>query len=325
MAWHSAYVDSITSSSAVIHLSSDGSWASTTLYARSNSPYGAVVGSEYGYNQYFDGSTYYINIYLTGLAPGQYYDIFLSYYTTQEYFLTDCSPVSFYTTQALPFRGSLEAPYHGQTVNTTTVDVSGWALDESGINYLVVYIDGYQKGTTRTVVSRYDIYNSYPQYGVVNSGFQVYIDLANVTYAAHTLDVVAVTNSGASYSLGSVTFYRAAARPANWQWSRNGYSLYSGGGVYSTVTSGNNVTAYIIPASEWNSFTARINQFRTYKGYQTTSFTVVARDTLFDESIMNQAINAINPMCGYPMYAASDKGDLYASYFTDMESYLSTL
>jgi hypothetical protein len=326
MAWHSAWAEATSSSAGVIHLSSDGSWASATVYVRDGGFSGTLLGYEYGYNEYFDGSTHYINVYMNGLQSGRTYYLYVSYQTSGGATnLYDVSPTTLTMPQPKPFRGNLESPYSGQTVTDTTINVSGWALDESGINYLAVYIDGYSKGTTRTVVTRYDIYNSYPEYNSVNCGFQCYIDLANITYASHTLDVVAVTNSGYSYSLGSIIFYRQPSRPSTWQWSRSGYSLYSGGGVYGTVTNGTNVTAYIIPATEWNNFTTRINQFRTYKGYSTAGFTIVARDTLFDETIMNQAINAINPMCNYPMTTASDKSGLYASYFTVMEYYLSIL
>lgn len=326
MAWHSAWAEATSSSQGVIHLSSDGSWASTTVYVRDGSFSGTLLGYEYGYNEFYDGTTHYINVYMNGLQAGRTYYLYVSYQTSGGATdLYDVSPTTLNMPYPKPFRGQLEDPYNGYTTSGSTINVEGWALDESGINYLAVYIDGYSKGTTRTVVSRYDIYNSYPEYNTVNCGFQCSISLSGLTYSSHTLDVIAVTNSGNSYSLGAVTFYIQAQRPADWQWSRNGYSLYSGGGVYSTVTSGYNVTAYILTATEWNNFTSRINQFRTYRGMSTASFTVVSRDTNFTETILNQAINAINPMCGYPMYAAPEGSDVCAYYFTDMEYWLSTV
>lgn len=81
------------------------------------------------------------------------------------------------------------------------------------------------------------------------------------------------------------------ARPDNWQWS---FLISSGGPVYNTVLSGNTLIQYIMTAAEWNAFTAKIEEFRAYKGLSVYGFTTVTPGMDFSYQYMNQAISAIN-------------------------------
>lgn len=115
------------------------------------------------------------------------------------------------------------------------------------------------------------------------------------------------------------------ARPSNWAWS---YNISSGSDVYSV--SGKNI--YLMPATEWNNFTQRINGFRTYKGLSSYSFTAVSSDTDFTTTTINQALNAIRDMSAYftggntlPTNRSSGDDILIASYYTRMRDCLNSI
>jgi hypothetical protein len=114
-------------------------------------------------------------------------------------------------------------------------------------------------------------------------------------------------------------------RPNNWAWS---YNMISGGNVYqSSYNAGTKVlTAYIMPYAEWNSFTAKINDFRTYKGLAGYAFTTVATGTNVTPSLINQAINAINPMLDVSLRMSNVVvGNIYAATFNTMRDKLNSL
>ena len=96
-------------------------------------------------------------------------------------------------------------------------------------------------------------------------------------------------NIGYSSSLFITT---GGARPNNWVWS---YTIASGSNVY--FVSGKAI--FIMAATEWNNFTSRINEFRTYKSLSTASFTTVSTNMDVTKEIINQALNAIRAMSAH--------------------------
>lgn len=77
-------------------------------------------------------------------------------------------------------------------------------------------------------------------------------------------------------------------RPDNWEWiSPVGKNL--------EVALLENKPWYLT-AAEWNAFTARINQFRNYKGLATAAFTTAVKGQPMLAAQINEAINAINDM-----------------------------
>lgn len=72
----------------------------------------------------------------------------------------------------------------------------------------------------------------------------------------------------------------AAQRPANASWA-------------TTIASNTQIK---LTAAEWNTFTAAINSFRTYKGLSAASFTTVAAGTHIKKEHFTQARSAINDM-----------------------------
>src|SRR5690606_13086004 len=75
----------------------------------------------------------------------------------------------------------------------------------------------------------------------------------------------------------TITAKTPAERPSNYYWT---YSKYSGGN-------------FNLTADEWNKFTARINAFRTYKGWSNFDFDYAYRGNAFTAKMYNDARNAI--------------------------------
>lgn len=104
-------------------------------------------------------------------------------------------------------------------------------------------------------------------------------------------DIESVDSSG-NTAFSSLIYATATARPTNWAWT-------------TTITAGTNVpsvsgkTIYIMPATEWNNFTAKINLFRVYKGLATYSFTSMSSNTELTKAIINEALVAIRAMSAY--------------------------
>lgn len=84
-------------------------------------------------------------------------------------------------------------------------------------------------------------------------------------------------------------------RPDNWAWVTSFYS----GMEFTIYNIGTTNYYYIMPAAEWNSFLAKINEFRAYKNLSTVSFPTYTRDVDFTAAVYNLAVNAINAMSAY--------------------------
>lgn len=118
---------------------------------------------------------------------------------------------------------------------------------------------------------------------------------------------------------GDTSLTIISSRPNDWNWE---YTIQSGGNFYSQ----NGKTAYIMRASHWNSFTARINQFRDYKGLSAYSFTSVVSETNATRAVINQAINAINDMLSIGKMNTLLAGDsVKAQTFIDLRNKLNSI
>ena len=114
-------------------------------------------------------------------------------------------------------------------------------------------------------------------------------------------------------------------RPSNWSWIN---PITSGGSIYSVV--GKNL--YIMPATEWNSFTSRINEFRVYKGLSNYTFTSASSESGFTKTIINQALSAIRDMSGsftggntLPSNRVTGDNIFVADYFVRMKNCLNSI
>jgi hypothetical protein len=90
-----------------------------------------------------------------------------------------------------------------------------------------------------------------------------------------------------SYGNSPSIFFTIGGRPSNWtNWDN---VIEPGSSVHSVIGK----FIFIMPAEEWNQFTNRINDFRTYKGLSSYTFTNVS---YFDDvtlAVVNEALNAI--------------------------------
>ena len=113
----------------------------------------------------------------------------------------------------------------------------------------------------------------------------------------------------------------AGSRPTNWAWE---YTIASGQPFY--TQSGSSV--FIMRASHWNDFTARINEFRIYKlgAGNVYSFTtaLTSHSPTQIKNCINQAITAINAM-GFSQSQITSGGDVAASTFTTMRNNLNSI
>ena len=146
-----------------------------------------------------------------------------------------------------------------------------------------------------------------PRYDGVSaptSGSNNYVsDSWGVSYGdSYTLYPAVRAKNGLWYPAGSSVYVEveASGRPNNWVWVSN-------------VSSGATIN---ITANSWNSFTARINEFRAYKGMSNYSFTTISSGWLIYAYIVNQAVFAITQMSP-PLSAPSsvNSGSSITAYF----------
>jgi hypothetical protein len=83
------------------------------------------------------------------------------------------------------------------------------------------------------------------------------------------------------------------SRPSNWTWS----SLVSASSTYEL---GGVLRADVVSATEWNSFCARINEFRAFKNLGNYNFSTVVSKTSLSDTIYEEARLAISSMTTVP-------------------------
>ncbi|WP_303863963.1 Ig-like domain-containing protein [Alkalibaculum bacchi] len=81
------------------------------------------------------------------------------------------------------------------------INVSGWALNASGVKEVQIAVDGTNVGTAKTGIERRDVDKTYPGYtGGVNSGYEYVLNISALKLGAHTITVKAIGNDGTSQS-----------------------------------------------------------------------------------------------------------------------------
>lgn len=116
-----------------------------------------------------------------------------------------------------------------------------------------------------------------------------------------------------------------ANRPTNFAWS---FTIVSGGDIYSQ--SGKDL--FLMPHSDWNAFTTRINAFRVYCGLGAISFTTVNPNQAVTKDIFNEARNALYDIRGYftggntiPNARITGDNILVASYYANMRDAMNSI
>lgn len=103
----------------------------------------------------------------------------------------------------LPF-GAMDTPANGATVRRSVV-VGGWALDDSAVSAVRVYVDGKFTAQTQITVPRPDVSRRYPKYakGTDLHGWMVPIAIAQP--GVHAILAQAVDDQRATRDLGNVS------------------------------------------------------------------------------------------------------------------------
>lgn len=96
----------------------------------------------------------------------------------------------------LPPITNIDLPEANSNNNSSSIHVSGWALNKSGIKEVQIFIDGRFKGYASIGNSRPDIKLAFPSYGQTNSGYSYTMDSKSIYPGIHYLTVKALGNDG---------------------------------------------------------------------------------------------------------------------------------
>jgi hypothetical protein len=102
----------------------------------------------------------------------------------------------------LPF-GVVDTPANGATVRRL-FDVGGWALDDSGVSVIRIYVDGRFRQEAAVSVPRPDVSKQYPTFahGTDHHGWMAALTIAQP--GSHVILAQAVDNEGATRDLATI-------------------------------------------------------------------------------------------------------------------------
>jgi hypothetical protein len=106
-----------------------------------------------------------------------------------------------------PILGALDAPARGATLRETGV-VGGWAVAESGVNRIAIYIDGQFTGFAALDGKRPDIAKLYAKTfpDAATSGWTTVLDVSKMADGEHQMVAQVKTKRGAIREFGPVPF-----------------------------------------------------------------------------------------------------------------------
>ena len=108
-------------------------------------------------------------------------------------------------------RSSLDEPTSNTTVASGQLKVRGWALADSGIKEVRVYVDNIDLGTITYGTTRTDVNKAYPGYSSGdNAGFEGIINLGGMTTGDKKLTVKITANDGTTQIVERDVVYRQA-------------------------------------------------------------------------------------------------------------------
>lgn len=92
----------------------------------------------------------------------------------------------------------IDTPSNGGKIGGSSVTVSGWALNPSGIKKVNILVDGVLKGEAKIGQERLDVDKVFPGYeGGKNSGYSYELDLTGISKGTHIITAQGVGNDGA--------------------------------------------------------------------------------------------------------------------------------
>ena len=109
----------------------------------------------------------------------------------------------------LPKINNLDTPTNDTVISNDKISIRGWALDESGVKEVRVYVDGKDLGTITYGTKRTDVNNVYPGYSSGdNAGFEGNIDISSIGSGSKKLVVKITANDGTTQSIERTINYR---------------------------------------------------------------------------------------------------------------------
>ncbi len=128
----------------------------------------------------------------------------------------------------------VDAPINGYIEKNDTLNISGWALNPSGVKVVKVYVDGKEVGSTKVTVARQDVVNVYPGYQTTNvCGYETSIVLAGLLFGRHEVRVDAIGVDGTISSEAKEIFYKE--KPSKLVVVDPGHNYGGDDGAYATV------------------------------------------------------------------------------------------
>lgn len=126
---------------------------------------------------------------------------------------SDKRTVTFKKEPKYPNRINIDVPNENESVKNNLLEVSGWALNASGVKEVKTYIDGKYVGNANYGLSRTDVGKAYPEYvDAYNSGYEAKIDVKSFTAGKKILTIEAIGNDGiASRMEKAINISRKAA------------------------------------------------------------------------------------------------------------------
>ena len=102
-------------------------------------------------------------------------------------------------------QGAVDVPRPGDVLRPGKTLVGGWALDDSGVAEIRIYLDGHYKSSARLNVARPDVAKVHPRYARRGSihGWNVEVDFGT-SPGSHTILFQAVDDNGATRDIGIV-------------------------------------------------------------------------------------------------------------------------
>lgn len=92
-------------------------------------------------------------------------------------------------------RADIESPRQNTTVSTRSYKISGWALNDSSIKQIDVYVDGTLNGHASLGISRPDVTAVYSGYSSgPNCGYDYDLDITKLISGTHTITIKAIGN-----------------------------------------------------------------------------------------------------------------------------------
>jgi hypothetical protein len=111
-------------------------------------------------------------------------------------------------------QGTVDMPKSGDVLRPGKTLVGGWALDDSGVAEIRIYLDGRYKASARLNVARPDVAQAHPRYARRGDiyGWNVEVNFGT-SPGPHTILCQAIDDNGAPRDIGTVPVVIPGQKP----------------------------------------------------------------------------------------------------------------